>query len=185
MSLNAAALKLMADKGLSIADVIEIAEAMESRTKNAERQHRYRVRKRNERDVTSNVTPPPYEDTSTPAPSEPKGSSGAKRAKPKIEIPNWVPGEQWEAFEEMRRLKKKPVSPAIAERLFRRLREIADAGWNIADVLDKSTVNCWTDVFMPEDGRNHGIRRANEPRAGPVNMDEYRERLQRIGKAEA
>lgn len=179
MSLNAAAIRILVEKGLTAADLLAVAEAMESRSKAAERQQRYR--QRNKRDVTRGVTPSPYEDTSTPAPSKPEGLSGAKRAKPKIEVPPWVPVEQWAAFDEMRRTKKKPITPAIAERLFHRLQEIADSGWNIADVLDKSTVNCWTDVFMPEDGRNHGVRRANEPRAGPIDMGEYRDRLQRIG----
>lgn len=58
MSLSAAALRLMAAKGLSIEDIIEIAECCEAKSSGAERQARYRERKanRNESDVTRDVT---------------------------------------------------------------------------------------------------------------------------------
>jgi hypothetical protein len=56
MSFNAAALRLMANKGLTALDIAEIAEAAETgRSSGAERQARYRARKR-AGDVTSDVT---------------------------------------------------------------------------------------------------------------------------------
>lgn len=56
MAFNAASLRLMAEKGLSASDIAEIAEAAEgSRSSGAERQARYRARKKT-RDVTSDVT---------------------------------------------------------------------------------------------------------------------------------
>lgn len=59
MSLNAATIRLLAEKGLSAMDIAEVAEAMageQSRSSAAERQRRYRDRKRNDRDVTRDVT---------------------------------------------------------------------------------------------------------------------------------
>lgn len=65
MSFNAAALRLMADKGLSAIDIAEIAEAAETgRSSGAERQARYRARKK-AGDVTGDVT-----SDSHPAPNE-------------------------------------------------------------------------------------------------------------------
>jgi len=59
MSLTAAALKIMADKGLSAHDIAEIAAANEpQRSSAAVRQKRYRDNKRN---VTRDVTPSPNE----------------------------------------------------------------------------------------------------------------------------
>jgi hypothetical protein len=85
MSLNAAAIRLMEAKGLTIGDVAEIAEAMESgRSSAAVRQARYRAKKKGSDvtnvDVTRDVTLPPYEDTSTPPvpPVEPNGSTAPK-----------------------------------------------------------------------------------------------------------
>jgi hypothetical protein len=69
MSLNAAALKLLAAKGLSAQDIVELAEALEStaqRSSAAVRQARYRDKRRDERDVTRNVTHPPKEQDQTP-----------------------------------------------------------------------------------------------------------------------
>lgn len=95
MSLNSAALKLMAAKGLSIDDAIEILEALETRSAGAARQKRYRDARRNERDVTGDVTPPPYEDTSTPSvPSQDKSCSGVMKPRPSKGTrikPDWEP----------------------------------------------------------------------------------------------
>lgn len=66
MSLSAAAIRMMAEKGLSGMDIAEIAEANEpARSTGAVRQKRYRdSKKRNERDVTRDVTSPSNEETS-------------------------------------------------------------------------------------------------------------------------
>lgn len=57
MSLTAEALRVMLAKGLTLEDAIDIAEAMEpARSSGAERQARYRQRKKEEGDVTRDVT---------------------------------------------------------------------------------------------------------------------------------
>ena len=57
MSLSAAAIRTLADKGLSASDIADVAEANEpTRSTAAIRQKRYRD---NKRDVTRDVTPPP------------------------------------------------------------------------------------------------------------------------------
>lgn len=67
MSLSAAAIRLMATKGLSANDIADIAEANEpARSSGATRQKRYRDNKRNERDVTRNVTHPLNDINSNP-----------------------------------------------------------------------------------------------------------------------
>lgn len=80
MSFNAASLQLMLEKGLTLKDVVEIAAAMGSRSKGAERQSRYRKRKAagdvTNGDVTGDVTPPLNESISKPpVSSEPEGST--------------------------------------------------------------------------------------------------------------
>jgi hypothetical protein len=66
VNLSAAALRLMAEKGLSLADVAEIVEANEAeRSPAAVRQARYRQNKKVQRngcDVTRDVTQPPPND---------------------------------------------------------------------------------------------------------------------------
>lgn len=80
MSFNAAALQIMLDKGMTLKDVTEIAAAMESRSKGAERQAKYRKRQKagdvTNSDVTRDVTQPPYDSISNPpVSSEPEGST--------------------------------------------------------------------------------------------------------------
>lgn len=151
-----------------------------------ERSRKHREAKRNG-DATlqqQEATPPETETENTP-PSEPNGSSGGKRkrARPAFELPSIIPAELWAEFEAMRARKKKPLTDFGRKQLVGKLVNIAAAGWNIEDVMAKAIVGCHDGFWMP-DGRDSNIRRANEPRAGPVNLDEYRERLARIGKAE-
>jgi hypothetical protein len=66
VSFNAAQLAFMAEKGMTLSDAAALAALGEQRSTAAIRQKRYRDNKRNERDVTRNVTPPPIEDNHTP-----------------------------------------------------------------------------------------------------------------------
>lgn len=69
MSLNAAAMEVLISKGMSAEDILKLMRAMEAtpaRSSNADRQARYRARKRNEDNVTRNVTAPPKEYISNP-----------------------------------------------------------------------------------------------------------------------
>jgi len=76
VSLTAAAIRMLADKGLSASEIADLAEANSpARSSAAVRQKRYRD---NKRDVTRDVTPPPIERNHTPPViSEPDGSDAA------------------------------------------------------------------------------------------------------------
>lgn len=78
MSLTPAAIRTLANKGLSASDIADVAEAnVPAQSSSAVRQKRYRDNKRNERNVTRDVTPTPLiEDHNPPCvSSEPIGSS--------------------------------------------------------------------------------------------------------------
>lgn len=106
MSLNAATIEMLLSKGLSGADLLDVARAMETKSAamtNAERQKRWRANQkaeRNENNVTS-VTPAPNDNISNPdqnfTPEEtivslspkPKTKRAAKNGEP---LPHdWVP----------------------------------------------------------------------------------------------
>lgn len=93
MTLTAAAIRLLAEKGLSALDIADVAEAMQpERSANAERQKRYRDNKRN---VTRNVTPPNdiYSNPPELNPIEPNGSiapRGRKTKSTRLAI-DWMP----------------------------------------------------------------------------------------------
>lgn len=73
MGLTAAAIEVLIGKGLSAADLLDVARALEKKKDNtaAERQARYRSKRRNARN-SNGVSP--IEDTSYPVSSEPIGS---------------------------------------------------------------------------------------------------------------
>ncbi len=100
-----------------------------------------------------------------------------------------VPGvslEQWEAFLDMRASVGKPVQPYVAAKLLSALARFAKGGWHAGDILDRSTVNVWADVYEPEAGRVTGVRRVVAGQvAEPVGMsDDDRRELVRIGNIE-
>ena len=96
MNFNAAALQLMLDKGLCLADVVAIASANERRADPtaAERKRRQRARERDmsRRDDTG-VTPSPNErDNLTPTREKPKAEAFVKKTKKPFRLPaNWEP----------------------------------------------------------------------------------------------
>lgn len=77
-----------------------------------------------------------------------------------FEIPEWIPAEPWAAYCSMRQRKKAPVDSYIAGRLFKKLDGFRSEGWDVGKVLDKATLNFWTDVYKPTPGRDDDLRAA-------------------------
>lgn len=118
-----AAIRLLAEKGLSGHDIAEIAEALvPARSSGAERQARYRQRKsgkRNEGDVTGDVTRPPNESILTPG-SPPLAN--ANERPPSVED-RFV--EAWNAEAGLRPARK--LSGQRQVKFRRRLKEFGEA----------------------------------------------------------
>jgi hypothetical protein len=94
MNFSLSMLKQMREEGLDFDAAIRVLEAgVEQRSSAAERQARYRERKRNERDVTRDVTPAPNErDNLTPTREEKPSPKGEVK---KIERGSRLPAD-WE-----------------------------------------------------------------------------------------
>jgi hypothetical protein len=161
----------------------------EKRSKDRDRQRLHR----SSRDVTechsdtADVTPgheqkkspqTPKEKT-TPLNGSPKGEpipppKARKGRTAEFEIPEWVPAEPWTAFADMRRRKGKPLDSFVAKQLFGRLRSIADAGWNLEDVITKAAIGNHDGFWMP-DGRDSNVRRiVGKAGARPMSAAELR-----------
>jgi hypothetical protein len=168
MNLNAAALRIMASKGLTLEDVAEIVAANEKGrdNTNAERQARHRAKRKegNSNAVTvTPVTPPNDIDNLTPREgnSEPKGSSQ------KFVLPADIPSEPWDGWVEMRRrLRKNPTDKAktLAVAELRRLRD--EDGWPPGEVLNHCTMNSYQGIFPPS--RKSKNERSDNPIAAAV-----------------
>lgn len=113
-------------------------------------------------------------------PVEEAKASPTARAKKKPEpfvLPDWVPAEQWTAFEAMRRTIRKPMTDYAKKLVVSELRKLADAGYPPGDVLDQSTRNDWQDVYKIKD-RGNGHR---QPSRGGSTRDAAQLALSRMG----
>lgn len=136
MSVNAAALRIMQDKGLTIADAIEILEALERKTDRtgAERQRRHREKVKAERDtVTRDVTRDtvsPIEELHTPSGTDlsDEASASSPLRQPISEARDfWNETAAAVGWRQVRDL-----SPARAKLLGARLRQHGLDGWKAA-----------------------------------------------------
>lgn len=63
------------------------------------------------------------------------------------DLPEWMPKEAWKSFCEMRRSKRKPVTPAAMKLLISKLGKLRDEGQSPQKVLEQSIENSWTGLF--------------------------------------
>jgi hypothetical protein len=76
-------------------------------------------------------------------------------------LPDFVPADAWSAFVEMRKKIKKPMTARAVELMFAKLDRFAAAGHDVKATLEKSTLNCWQDVFEPKDGAGQVVQAQN------------------------
>jgi hypothetical protein len=81
---------------------------------------------------------PEKKNKSTPAPE-----TGAIA----IVLPDWLPLSTWNDFLEMRKAKLKSPTRRAVELLLRKLAKLREAGEDVREVLEQSTLNSWQDVF--------------------------------------
>ncbi len=83
----------------------------------------------------------------------------------KRELPGWMPEDAWDGWLEMRKAKRKPMTTRAWNRAIARLEAMLVCGQDIAEVLDRSTMNGWTDLYEIKE-RNNGkaIRGASPDR---------------------
>lgn len=91
-----------------------------------------------------------------PAPAAP-AADGAKRSPPERlpEPPDWIDREAWDGFVAMRRRIRKPLTARAVELLLAKLDRLRAAGHCPKDLLDRSTLNSWQDVYPPKPEDTH------------------------------
>ena len=82
-----------------------------------------------------------------------------KRAKPARtaqapDLPDWLPLDDWNAFVEMRRKIKAPLTPFGKSLIIGKLKKLVVAGENPVAVLDQSTMNSWRGIRPVHTGGN-------------------------------
>lgn len=77
-----------------------------------------------------------------------------KAKEPSFVLPDWVPLDSWEAWVEMRVKIKKPLTDRAKALALKKLKGFVDQGQSAADVLDRSTLNNWQDLFAVNRAEN-------------------------------
>lgn len=80
--------------------------------------------------------------TPTPTPSKTKSA-----AAPDFVLPDWVPGDAWAGYIDMRKRIKKPMTPRAMDLAVAKLADLMRAGSDPKAVLDQSTMNSWQGLF--------------------------------------
>lgn len=84
--------------------------------------------------------------------SKTKKEKGAAKNSPLVDLPDWIPLENWNAFIENRKQLKKPATEKAIKLLIAKLETFKNQGHNIAEILDQSTISGWSGVFLVNKG---------------------------------
>lgn len=163
--MNAAAIRLLAEKGLTASDIAEVAETLEQKkdATGAERQRRYRERKKAESDaVTRDVTRddvtdrplsrPPNEINSNPPTHTPETNTARVRADD-FPCPDWCETEVWRDLKRNRRTKKLTNTPTAHKRFVSAIEEMADDEWPPGRLVEEIAAKGWAGPHDPRENR--------------------------------
>lgn len=67
------------------------------------------------------------------------------------DLPSWIPADAWAGYVEMRKKIKKVMTPRAEAMQIKTLEEFRDAGYDVAEILDNSTMNNWTSLYQPKE----------------------------------
>ena len=78
--------------------------------------------------------------------------------------PLWLPIDAWQGWVEMRKQRKRPLTDRAKARALTKLEALHLAGHDINELLDRSTINGWLDIYEPKGKTNAGnSQHATEP----------------------
>jgi len=79
-----------------------------------------------------------------------------KGGKTGFTLPPWVPSAEWEAYEDMRKKIRKPMTDKARELAITKLGKLQAEGNDPAEVLNQSTLNAWAGLFAIKADRAGG-----------------------------
>ena len=65
-------------------------------------------------------------------------------------IPDWIDVNDWKDFLAMRNAIRKPMTPRAITMMFSKLEQMNKKGINVSQVLQRSILNNWSDVYEPK-----------------------------------
>ena len=112
------------------------------------------------------VTPPLTESHPTPDTVSPNTSKIHQLTTKYIrrELPDCIPADAWNGWVEMRKQRKKPLTDRAYNQAIEKLVAFMAKGQNITEVLDRSTMNGWTDLYEIKEIKNGAANRTTGQR---------------------
>jgi hypothetical protein len=109
-------------------------------------------RPRNESGVTQPPLNPPPSSSVFSLQSSASKDSKSKAPRRPVELPEWLPTDQWEAYLDMRQRIRKPATAYAQTMAIAKLRELREQGEHPAAVLGQSIMNSWQGIFPLKNG---------------------------------
>ena len=72
-------------------------------------------------------------------------------------LPDWIDKNIWNAFLEMRKRKRKPATDWAKQLIVKKLEKFKNDGESIDEILNKSILKTWEDVYSLKDGGQNAI----------------------------
>jgi hypothetical protein len=129
---------------------------VQGKSKNAERQRRFREKKKAESNDVGNVTNNVTRDV-TVTHREEKRREEKKKEKDigsAFALPMWVDQQLWDDFIEMRKKIKKPATDRAKQLLVNELQKLVEQGYGQEEIIGNSIKNCWQDFYAPKHNGN-------------------------------
>lgn len=103
-------------------------------------------------------TPPLHQMHETHAPDAPNTSKIHQLNTKYIKeaLPDWLPMDAWNGWVEMRKQRKRQLTDRATARAINKLDAIRAKGHDIAELLDRSTINGWLDIYEPRETNRAG-----------------------------
>lgn len=179
--MNSDAMAFLAQKGMTLDEIIEFARISERKTDstNADRQARYRAKRRaakQDDDVTrygNGVTPPPNDIYSNPPPAseEPSGSPevARRRKADPFPCPDGVDQTDWEALKSNRKAKRAPLTEGAHRQIIKKLDQWGRDGWPPGPIVAHAAELGWTSVFETDEMKAPRNGQSRKPNGRPGN----------------
>lgn len=86
-----------------------------------------------------------------PPPSPPVNGRKKKTPLPILVLPDWLPVESWEAWVEMRKETKKPLTDHAKQLAIEKLEKFHRDGYEVKAIVDAAVLRNWQGFFIPKD----------------------------------
>jgi len=96
--------------------------------------------------------------------------------------PLWLPIDAWQGWVEMRKQRKRPLTDRAKARALTKLEALHSAGHDINELLDRSTINGWLDIYEPKE-QKHGT--TNRTTGKPRNQNGFAAALRYVADGRA